>query len=87
MGIPTVNIGIRQKGRISARSVINCGDSADEIYRAISYALSSFGQSLAASASNPYYKANTLSTMVKAIAEKPLASLQNKHFYDIIDQA
>lgn len=87
MGIPTVNIGIRQKGRISARSVIHCGDSADEIYRAISYALSSFGQSLASSASNPYYKANTLSTMVKAIAEKPLSSLQTKHFYDIIEQA
>lgn len=87
MGIPTVNIGIRQQGRISAPSVIHCGDSSDEIYRAISYALSNFGRSLAASASNPYYKANTLSTMVEAIAKTPLSQLQNKHFYDILDPA
>lgn len=87
MGIPTVNIGIRQQGRICARSVIHCGDSSDEIYRAISYALSNFGQSLASSASNPYYKPNTLTKMVEAIANTPLTQLQTKHFYDIIDPA
>lgn len=86
MGIPTVDIGIRQRGRIAAKSVIHCGDSTDEIYRAVSYALSPFGQSLAASASNPYYKPSTLQSITEAIAQTPLHTLRTKRFYDI-DQA
>lgn len=39
MGKPTVNIGDRQKGRLSATSVINCGVTADEITMAIKQAL------------------------------------------------
>ena len=33
--IPTVNIGVRQKGRLRAESVIDCGCSAEEITAAI----------------------------------------------------
>ena len=39
MKTPTVNIGRRQKGRLMASSVINCGGDVDEIYRAISKAI------------------------------------------------
>ena len=79
MGIPTVDIGIRQRGRIAAKSVIHCGGySTDEIYRAVSYALSPFGQSLAASASNPYYKPSTLQSITEAIAQTPLHTLRTK---------
>lgn len=83
MGIPTVDIGIRQKGRICAKSVIHCGDSADQIYRAVSYALSPSGRALAASASNPYHKPSTLKMMIDAIVETPLEKLRTKTFYDI----
>ena len=37
--VPTVNIGDRQKGRISADSVLHCGYSADEIKSSIEKAL------------------------------------------------
>ncbi len=83
MGIPTVDIGIRQKGRICAKSIIHCGDSADEIYRAIAYALSPSGRALAASASNPYHRSDTLERMVTAIADTPLEKLRTKTFYDL----
>lgn len=83
MHIPTVDIGIRQKGRLRSDSVINCGDSADEIAHAISYALSDEGQRRAREAENPYYRPDTLALIVEAIATTPLSSLKVKKFYDI----
>lgn len=85
MGIPTVDIGIRQRGRLCGPSVIHCGDSTDEIADAISYALSPEGQLMAREAENPYSQPNTLSIMVTAIAETPLETLRTKKFHDITD--
>ncbi len=83
MHIPTVDIGVRQRGRLSGNSVIHCGDSADEIARAIAFALSHEGKKLAVESENPYYRPDTLPIMVKAIAETPLPVLKNKKFYDV----
>lgn len=83
MGIPTVDVGIRQRGRLCSASVIHCGDSAEEIYRAIAEALSPEGQDRARKAQNPYVRPDTLSLSVRAIAETPLERLQIKKFYDI----
>lgn len=82
MKIPTVDIGIRQHGRLSGRSVIHCGDSEAEITAALTYALSDEGQLLARESENPYFRPDTLGIMVKAIAETPLETLQTKKFYD-----
>lgn len=68
-GIPTVDIGIRQQGRLAAPSVIHCGSSADEITAAIASALSPDMQTLAARRENPYYKPDTLSIMEQAITD------------------
>lgn len=43
-GIPTVNIGIRQKGRLQSDGIINCGVNAEEIKKAIQYARSEQGK-------------------------------------------
>ncbi len=83
MGIPTVDIGIRQRGRLCSDSVIHCGDSADEIADAISLALSPEGQKRAQTSPNPYARPDTLDIMVKAIAETPLEQLRTKKFHDI----
>ena len=85
MHIPTVDIGIRQRGRLSGPSVIHCGDSTDEIADAIAYALSPEGQCMAREAGNPYFQPSTLSIMVTAIAETPLETLRTKKFHDITD--
>ncbi|MDE7153096.1 MAG: UDP-N-acetylglucosamine 2-epimerase (hydrolyzing) [Muribaculaceae bacterium] len=83
MHIPTVDIGIRQRGRIVATSVIHCGISADEIRDAISYALSDEGIRQAESSQNPYYKPDTLRIMVDAITSCNPESMKIKHFYDL----
>lgn len=83
MGIPTVDIGIRQRGRLCGPSVIHCGDSTDEIAGAITFALSDEGQELARKSENPYFRPDTLRTMARAIAETPLERLRSKKFHDI----
>ena len=41
LGVPTVNIGDRQKGRIHGYSVLNCDDSLASIRKTMAHALSS----------------------------------------------
>lgn len=82
-GIPTVDIGIRQKGRTASRSVIHCGDSADEIAEAIARALSPEGRAVAASAPNPYFLPGTAARIAQVLSEVPLDSLSPKRFFDL----
>lgn len=84
-GIPTVNIGIRQKGRISAESVIHCGDSADEIFNALETALSDKFRQEAAHTSNPYFRPDTLQKTIKVLTECHIPRFEEKPFYDLTD--
>ena len=83
MGIPTVNIGCRQKGRIAATSVIDCEPDTDSIVQAITKALSYDFKEQAQKTVNPYYRPDTLQLIVKAIATTPIETLHTKHFHDI----
>ncbi|MDR1481060.1 MAG: UDP-N-acetylglucosamine 2-epimerase [Synergistaceae bacterium] len=65
--IPTVNIGDRQKGRIRAESVIDCGASAREITAAIGRALSPEFKEVASSCVNPYEKDGTAAAIADAL--------------------
>lgn len=79
-GIPTVNIGDRQKGRIAADSVISCPAEADAIADTISRALLMDCRGIA----NPYSRPDTLDLMERAVAETPLGLLhQPKEFHDL----
>lgn len=82
-GIPTVNIGIRQQGRIAAPSVIHCGDTADEISRAIELALSPAHRAIALKSQNPYYQPDTLRLITDALVATPLNRLSAKKFHDL----
>lgn len=82
-GIPSIDIGIRQRGRACACSVIHCGDSADEIDSAINKALSPEFKKMAITCTNPYYQPDTLSLMVDAITNAIPDELISKKFYDI----
>lgn len=81
-GIPTIDIGIRQRGRTAAESVIHCGDSAQEIAKAIAKGLSPEFQESAKRVKNPYERPDTLQLMVEAVATYPLAPLRHKTFVD-----
>ncbi len=83
-GTPTVNIGIRQNGRIAGPSVIRCDETLDSIQAAIDLALSPQMQELAAHRCNPYAKDNTLELMLTAIYDFANSlPRQPKKFYDI----
>lgn len=83
-GIPTVNIGDRQKGRIKARSVIDCDTDRASILRGLKKAFSEDFQIACRKVSNPYDGGNT--------SEKIAGKLKNikidknffkKKFYDL----
>ena len=78
-GIPTLDIGDRQKGRIAADSVIHCGYTTDEIKDGLEKVLSYQSKSI----ENPYYKAGTCDSILKVIKTYPLDTIIQKHFYDI----
>lgn len=83
MGIPTVDIGARQRGRMAADSVIHCNNDCKSITEAIAFALSPIGQEKAKNTCNPYFKDNTLELITDAIANTAIESLQHKKFHDI----
>lgn len=83
-GTPTVDIGIRQRGRTAGVSVIHCGDSEEEITAAIAMALSEEMQALAARCENPYARPDTCAVMVSAIERFALSHPSGaKIFYDL----
>lgn len=83
MGIPTVDIGIRQRGRLCAPSVIHCATDASSIASAIARALSPEFREAAAAVVNPYGGPDTLRAMTDAILSADHKALRTKRFHDI----
>lgn len=77
--IPTVDIGMRQQGRLAGDTVIHSGDSPDQIETALRHALSPAGQQAARRGTNPYYKPDTLRLMTDAIRNLPLTTIKKFH--------
>lgn len=82
-GIPTLNIGDRQKGRIAADSVYNCNTDKASILQGLDTIMSPTFKQKAAVTYNPYDKEGTAQAMFNVIRTYPLDSLNQKHFYDI----
>ena len=83
-GIPTVNIGDRQKGRVRAESVIDCGNSVQEIEDALKTALSHEFKDKLADIKNPYEKAGTSDMIVQTISDALEKGIDiKKKFYDL----
>ena len=82
-GIPTVNIGDRQKGRLRADSVIDCNTDVDSIEKAIRRALSQEWQTIARNATNPYEQPDTVALIFDVLQQCDLSQMKQKRFYDI----
>ena len=84
-GIPTINIGDRQKGRLRAGSVIDCEPQADAIKQSIERAISPAFRKIAREAKNPYGEGDTAFSIVSTIRSflEAGAISQKKKFYDI----
>lgn len=83
LGIPTVDIGSRQSGRIKAQSVVECGETAPDIAAAIQKAMSPEFRAMASSQTHPYGDGKTSERMLAAIRSVCAQSIVPKHFHDL----
>lgn len=84
-GIPTINIGDRQKGRLRADSVIDCSPEKEAISKSIKKAVSKEFQAAAANTVNPYGDGDTAKHIVETVKLFLKSGNINlkKRFYDI----
>lgn len=78
-GIPTLDIGDRQKGRIAADSVIHCGYTTEDIKTGLEKTVVYRSNKIF----NPYYKEGTCDVIMKVIKTYPLENIVQKHFYNL----
>jgi GDP/UDP-N,N'-diacetylbacillosamine 2-epimerase (hydrolysing) len=83
-GVPTINIGDRQKGRLQALNVINCKPFSKDIIKAMEIALSDEFRTNIKSVTNPYGDGRTSEKIIEIIQEFVLNNKIKikKKFYD-----
>lgn len=79
-GVPTINIGARQQGRLAAESVLHCKADTASIEDAITKATSPEFRQRAKDAVNPYGQGNAADQIVNVIEQH--CGRFEKHFYD-----
>lgn len=82
--VPTVNIGDRQKGRMQAKSVINCNPLTNSIEKAITLALSDSFKNSIKTMENPYgngFVSKKILDELKNALDKTISL--KKSFYDV----
>ena len=82
MGVPTVNIGPRQDGRLRAESVVDCENTVEDISRALSRGLSEGMKDKAAKQYLPYGSGNATAAILVELKSQPLPSPVRKKFYE-----
>ena len=85
-GIPTVNIGDRQKGRLCADSILSCPIDSNEIAAAIALAMEDSFRVKAKQTVNPYGSGDTSAQMLYYIKKTLDGDIDlKKKFYDITE--
>lgn len=83
VGIPTLNLGSRQEGRLRAASVVDCpGGSVAEIRSALARILDPAFRAALAGRVPPYGQGGASQRIVEVLATFPLAGLVKKPFHD-----
>ena len=83
MGIGTINIGDRQKGRLSATSVINCEPTLESIREALLRLFEPSFQSALKNTKNPYGDGGATEKIIEVIRSHSYEHLLKKTFYDL----
>ena len=81
--IGTINIGDRQKGRLKAKSVIDCNPTKESIKKAIETLYSEDFQMILPSVENPYGKGNAIETIMNVLIKVGIPSEPKKEYYDL----
>lgn len=84
--IGTVNIGDRQKGRLKAKSVIDCEPNREAIQTALETLYSDEFRASLAAVTNPYGNGGASEAIVKVLAKYPLENIRKKQFYNLSAQ-
>lgn len=87
LGVPTVNIGARQKGRLKAPSVIDCGETANEIAGAIARVMEPAFRRRIADQHLPYGGGGTARKIAAVLKSVDLGRLKYKIFRDLPEAA
>ena len=83
VGVPTVNIGARQRGRLRSESVVDCEDTTDSILVAIAKARSPELRKIAARRETPYGAPGASKKIIELVRGLDLEGLLFKRFYDL----
>lgn len=83
LGVPTVNLGDRQRGRLRAASVIDCCETEEAIAAAIGRALDPGFRAALDPASSPYGRPGAARRIRDVIRSYPLDGILMKSFYDL----
>lgn len=81
LDVPTVNIGMRQKGRLAAKSVLDCQANRFEICHMLNVALSRSYKNDDEQIDNPYGQGSASKQIISMIKNLKFASV--KSFYDV----
>lgn len=82
-GIPTLNIGDRQAGRLRASSIIDCRGDRASIARGLQLLLDPDFRARARATRNPYGDGGASDRIVRVLAEQPLDNILKKKFFDL----
>ncbi|MBO1519715.1 UDP-N-acetylglucosamine 2-epimerase [Oceanisphaera pacifica] len=83
-GIPTLNIGNRQKGRLSGKTIVHCEESRNAIKTAMELIMDPYFKKCCRQAENPYGKGNSSEKIVERILVHPLKGIVSKSFFDMV---
>ena len=82
-GVPTVNIGDRQRGRVRSASVVDCAPNTDAIIAAIRTTMSDDFRTSFADMSHPCDRPGTAASIVGHLRDASLEGILTKSFHDL----
>jgi UDP-N-acetylglucosamine 2-epimerase (non-hydrolysing) len=80
--VPTVNVGVRQKGRLAAKSVLNCKPNQADIQQTITIAVDRSYKQKGEVINNPYGQGDASQQIISML--KTLKFRPTKTFYDLL---
>jgi UDP-N-acetylglucosamine 2-epimerase len=87
LGIPTVNIGSRQSGRVKAASIVDCDNSETAIRNAIHKIMSNDFRSVLKNAESFYGDPGASSKILTIIKSQDFEKMPTKAFFDLPSQS
>lgn len=82
LGVPVINIGNRQQGRVQAESILNCPPEPAAVRQALETAFSKEFKAMARSVTNPYEQDETVGSILAQFKHCDTLSLK-KEFYSM----